>query len=474
MTQDPAPHAPSAATLIARRKALADAVGAPILLMGHEPVARNFRLNVYPFRQDSTFLYYLGLSSPHAAAVIGEGGHTTLYLPLPEAGDALWHGAMPSVDAQAQRIGADVVRPRSDLAPGPYRTLPTADGQANAAAGQLVGREVHSARPETGDPELLAAVVGQRMCRDQGEVASIRRAAAVTSVAHLAGMSSTHVGVTENAVQAVIDGTFGMHGMTFAYPSIVTVRGEVLHGHAQGLALADGDLLLVDAGAEEPGGYASDVTRTWPVNGRFNPQQAAMYDLVLASQLAGIEKVRAGVRYRDVHMASSRVIAQGLVDEGLLAGDVDGLVEQGAHAVFFPHGVGHLLGLDVHDLELYGDIGYPAGRIRSAQFGLAYLRLDCDLQPGMVVTVEPGVYFVPEILHDAALKSRLGGAVRWSAAETWIGFGGIRIEDDVLVTDREPDVLTGTLPKERNVVEELVGSGLRPRERFVGAIHAGD
>ncbi len=468
MTADPAPHAPPAATLIARRAALAEAVGAPILLLGHLPLARNFRLNVYPFRQDSTFLYYVGLSSPNAAAVIEPSGRTTLYLPLPEPGDALWHGEVPAADARAARVGADAVRPRRELAPGDYRTLVTADPQANAEGRRLTGRPLDSADPGTGHADLLAAVVAQRLVRDDDEVDAIRRAAAVTHRAHVAGMRCTRVGTTEDAVQAVIDGTFRLHGMTCAYPSIVTVRGEVLHGHAQGLRLAADDLLLVDAGAEEPGGYASDVTRTWPADGRFDARQAAMYDLVLASQEAGIERVRPGVRYRDVHLASARVIARGLVDEGLLRGDVDGLVEQGAHAAFFPHGVGHLLGLDVHDLELYGDIGYPPGRDRSDQFGLAYLRLDRDLCPGMVVTVEPGVYFVPEIFADDALRARLAGAVDWAAAETWIGFGGIRIEDDVLVTDSYPEVLTASIPKDRRAVETLVGAGPAAEERFAG------
>ncbi len=468
MTPDPAPHAPPAATLIARRKALAQAVGAPILLLGHLPIARNFRLNVYRFRQDSTFLYYLGLSTPNAAAVVEPSGRTTLYLPPLEPGDALWHGALPDIADQAARVGADAVRPRGELAPGDYRTIVTADLQANLEGARLTGRALDSRDPSTSDAGLLAAVVAQRMVRDAGEVDAIRRAAAVTEKAHVAGMRATRVGTTEDAVQAVIDGMFQLHGMTSAYPSIVTARGEVLHGHAQGIRLTSDHLLLVDAGAEEPGGYASDVTRTWPADGRFDARQAALYDLVLASQEAGIDRVRAGVRYRDVHVASARVLADGLRDEGLLIGDLDGLVERGAHAAFFPHGVGHLLGLDVHDLELYGDIGYPAGRTRSDQFGLAYLRLDCDLQPGMVVTVEPGIYFVPEIFADDALRARLGDSVDWREAETWIGFGGIRIEDDVLTTDSDPDVLTEGIPKSRAAVAALVGTGPSPEERFAG------
>ena len=455
-----------AAVLKARRSALASAVGGSILLVGHRPVHRNFLANQYAFRQDSTFLYFVGLASEGAAAVIEADGHTTLYLPVPEKGDALWHGAAPSFEAQRDRAGADAVKPRSALVPGDHHALPITEPQANAEASHLSGRSLDPRRPTSGSPAMLEAVVAQRLTRDAHEVAAMRRAAEVTGQAHLAGITATRVGTTENAVQAVIDGTFAMHGMRPAYPSIVTVRGEVLHGHAQGLRLADGDLLLVDAGAEEPGGYACDVTRTYPASGTFEPRAAAIYDLVLESQLAGIDLVRPGVRYRDVHVACARVIARGLVDEGLLRGDVDGLVEQGAHAAFFPHGVGHLLGLDVHDMELYGDIVGYGGRPRDEQFGLKYLRLDRDLVPGVVVTVEPGVYFVPEILSDTELRDRLGAAVDWAAAEQWIGFGGIRIEDDVLTTDRHPDVLTGSIPKKRDDLAELTGSGLSPEQRF--------
>jgi Xaa-Pro aminopeptidase len=434
--------------------------------MGHHPVARNYLENPYPFRQDSTFLYYVGLSVPGAAAVVQPDGSTTLYLPVPKDGDALWHGAATSFEVQRESVGAQTVLPRGDLGPSDLHALPVTEPRANAEAASLSGRALDAGDPGSGSTTLLRAIIDQRIVRDPHEVDAMRRAAEVTRRAHSAGMRATRVGTTEDAVQAVIDGTCALYGMATAYPSIVTVRGEVLHGHAHGRRLADGDLLLVDAGAEEPGGYASDVTRTYPVSGRFNARQAAIYDLVLEAQLASIDLVRPGVRYRDVHMASARILARGLVEEGLLRGDVDGLVEQGAHAVFFPHGVGHLLGLDVHDMELYGDqVGY-GGRPRAKQFGLASLRLDRDLAPGMVVTIEPGLYFVPEILADAALQAQLGDSVGWSTAQDWIGFGGIRIEDDVLTTDTDPDVLTAAIPKSRRELEQLVGSGLSPEERF--------
>jgi Xaa-Pro aminopeptidase len=273
--------------------------------------------------------------------------------------------------------------------------------------------------------------------------------------------------VTELEIHALVEAVFRAEGMDPSYGSIVTVRGEVLHGHATSTPMAPTQLLLVDAGAEALSGYASDVTRTWPVSGTFTPRQREVYETVLEAQEAAISLCRPGVRYRDVHLAACRVIARALLDWGLLRGSVDGLVEQGAHAVFFPHGVGHLIGLDVHDMELFGDrAGYAPGRERADQFGLGYLRLDRDLEAGIAVTIEPGIYLVPAILRDQALRARLGDAVDWARAESWLPFGGIRIEDDVLVTDGEPEILTPDIPKKAAAVEALVGSGLPPRERL--------
>jgi Xaa-Pro aminopeptidase len=453
----------------ARRVALAAAMGdAPVLLMGHRRQPRNYLANPQPFRQDSTFLYYTGVEEAGAACVIGAGGHTTLYLPERTAADALWHGTLPTLSEVAATCGAEEGRPIGELAPGDYAALPVAEPGANAEASRLCGRALDPSDPlGSSDRTLLDAVIAQRLTRDWDEVLAMRWACFASKEAHVAAMEATRPGVTDSAIQALIEGVFALHGMPTAYPSIVTARGEVLHGHATGQALQRGDLLLVDAGAEGPHGYASDITRTWPVSGSFTARQADVYDAVLAANLAGIETVGPGVAYRDVHFAACRVLAQALKDWGLLRGDVDGLVEQGAHAVFFPHGVGHLIGLDVHDMELFGDHAlYAPQRTRSDQFGLGYLRLNRDLEPGMVVTVEPGLYWSPAILADASLRARLGDAVEWVVAEQWVGLGGVRIEDDVLVTEDGFDVLSEATPKGRAEIEEIVGSGLPPRDRM--------
>ena len=451
-----------------RRATLAATLhGEPILLMGHTVMPRNYLANPMGFRQDSTFLYYTACRRPGAALLV-EGGRSVLFLPEPSPDDALWHGEVMEMDREGASCSADAVRPRGELAAevgriqsqGPLHTLPVTDPIANRALRAVTGLELDPARPESGSLMLLSAVIEQRLRHDHAGITEMRAAGVVTRRAHRAAMAATRPGTTELEMQALIEAVFRAAGMEPSYPSIVSVRGEVLHGHATPRFMDPSQLLLVDAGAETEQGYASDVTRTWPVSGTFTPRQRDVYEAVLAAQEAAIAACRPGNRYRDVHLEAARVLARALVDFGLLRGDVDNLVAMGAHAAFFPHGVGHLIGLDVHDMELFGDLaGYGAGRERSEQFGLSYLRLDRDLEPGMAVTIEPGLYLVPAILHDPTLRARLSDSVDWARAETWLPFGGIRIEDDVLVTTGDPELLTPDIPKTVADVEALVGSG---------------
>ncbi|MEE2751839.1 MAG: M24 family metallopeptidase, partial [Myxococcota bacterium] len=241
----------------------------------------------------------------------------------------------------------------------------------------------------------------------------------------------------------------------------------ILHNPHYVHALEPGNLLLLDGGAERPSGYGADVTRTWPVSGRFEPRAQAADEAVLESQRCSIALCREGTRYRDVHLESARVLARWLIDEGLLTCGVDEALETGAHALFYPHGVGHLLGLDVHDLEGFGDLaGYAPDRERDEVFGISYLRLDLDLTPGNIVTIEPGFYVVPNILKNASFREQHATRLDFEKAASWIGFGGIRIEDNVLITTDDPDVLTGAIPKSVSALEEIVGSGRTVSQRF--------
>ena len=409
----------------ARRARLMQSHPGPIRVDAGSAPPRNYPANAYPFRANSHFLYLVGAPLEGATLWLADG-QATIYAPTLPDDDALWHGARPDAAELGDLLGCAV----RDLADLPQ-------GGANST-----------------DPTLADALIALRLVHDDAAIAGLRLAAAATVDAHRAGMHSTRPGEREWCVRAAMDAAMRRHGMGWAYPPIVTVHGEVLHNHAHHNRMADGDLLLADVGAESHGGWAGDVTRVWPVSGKFTATQKAIYDVVLASQIAAIDAARPGARYRDVHLTAARQLTVGLVELGILRGDVDELVADDVHALFFPHGVGHVLGLDVHDMEDLGDrTGYPPGRARSKRFGLGYLRLDRDLQPGMAVTIEPGFYQVPALLDDPTRTAKAGDRLRRDVLAKFADVRGIRIEDDILITDGAPEILTAAAPKTTADVE---------------------
>ncbi len=418
--------------------------GAVVLWAGH-PVSRNFPANTYPFRASSHFLYFAGRPLPGAALVL-ENGKATLFMDAPHPGAALWHGPTPSPADQAAAIGAEAVYPLAEL---PQRaataiTLPTATTMATASAQERA---------------LAQAMVDLRLHHDDWALAEMRWAAQVSVQAHQAGMAATRHATTEAEVRAALEQVMMAHQCTCAYNSIVTTHGEVLHNEHYHHPLQPGDLLLVDAGAETPQGWAADITRTWPVSGQFSAPQRDVYNVVLAAHDACIAAAKPGVEYRDLHLLACRTLAAGLVELGILQGRPDDLVDRDVHALFFPHGVGHLLGLDVHDMEDLGDVaGYAPGRQRSDRFGLGFLRLDRPLAPRMVVTIEPGFYQVPGILGPARQSGQYDDAVNWERLDSFADVRGIRIEDDVLITDSGCEVLTAALPTAAKTLEDWVQS----------------
>ncbi|MFZ5439793.1 MAG: aminopeptidase P family protein [Myxococcota bacterium] len=459
-----------------RRKRFLAALEGPVLLMAGGPLSRNYPANPYPFRADSTFLYFFERPEAGSAAFFDPAdGRVTLFLPERTVADALWHGALEPFEAVKARQQVDAVLAVEKLedqvlalAKGrQVRSLAVADWKATARARAITGEELDFDDPtKVGDGALMELVAKLRLHKGEDELAEIRRLVPVTREAHVTAMRHSKPGVVEQLLAGRVEGAFARGGCTAAYNTILSVRGEVLHNHDHRNVLQQGDIVLLDAGAESlDSGYCNDVTRDWPVGGAFSPEGRDIYDLVLACELDAISAVKPGVRYRDLHLRACRLLADGLVRLGLLVGDPDGLVESGAHAVFFPHGLGHQLGLDVHDLETFGDrIHYPNGRTRSPQFGTQYLRMDMDLAAGMVFTIEPGLYFVPAILQNPELRARFTTQVNWAAAEKFLamnggrGFGGIRIEDDVVCTASGVEVLTAAIPKARAEIESLAGS----------------
>ncbi|WOD40395.1 aminopeptidase P family protein [Nodosilinea sp. E11] len=426
-----------------RRDRLAQQHPGPVMLWSGRAVSRNFPANVYPFRANSHFLYFAGLSLANAAIHL-EGGQLTLFMddPTPEA--ALWHGPAPSREAIAAEIGANAAYPYGH-----------AERYRQAAATLPAQNSIERDRSLA----LVEALVALRLHHDTAALEQIKAAAAVSVLAHQAGMAATPKAKTEAQVRAAMEQVIMAHDMTCAYNSIVTVHGEVLHNEQYHHTLAPNDLLLADVGAEAPSGWASDITRTWPVSGRFTPAQREIYTVVLAAHDACIAAAKPGIEYRDLHLLACRTLAQGLVELGLLQGQPDSLVERDVHALFFPHGVGHLLGLDVHDMEDLGDVaGYAPGRQRSDRFGLKFLRLDRPLAANMVVTIEPGFYQVPGILAPARQSGLYDDAVNWERLEAFREVRGIRIEDDVQITATGCTVLTAALPTQVEAIETLASA----------------
>ncbi|MGV0027290.1 aminopeptidase P N-terminal domain-containing protein [Phormidesmis priestleyi] len=446
-------------TLKRRRQQLAQLVDRPIVLWSGGYSSRNFPANTFPFRASSHFLYFAGLPLENAAIRL-EAGKLTLFVAEASPTSALWHGASPTRDELAATIAADAAYPLSELKTQieGAATIAVQDPLTRQEQSRWLNRAIASSKsPQGVDLELTEAIVRLRLTHDDAALAEMRKAAAVTVEAHRAGMAATSNANLEADIRGAMEQVIIANNMTCAYSSIVTVYGEVLHNDRYDHPVRSGDLLLADVGAETSTGWASDVTRTWPVSGKFSPTQRDLYNVVLAAHDACIAKIRPGVEYRDIHLLACQTIAQGLVDLGILKGQPADLVEMDAHALFFPHGVGHLLGLDVHDMEDLGDLaGYELGRTRSQRFGLGYLRLDRPLKSGMVVTIEPGFYQVPAILQDPNHRETYQHVVNWDRLAEFSDVRGIRIEDDVLVTETGAEVLTADLPTERGAIEHLV------------------
>ena len=452
-----------AKTLKNRRRQLAKQFDSPVLLWSGQATPRNFPANTHPFRPSSHFLYFAGLPLDNAVIHLADG-HLTLFMDEATPAEALWHGPSPSRTELANKIGAGKALPLQDLKhflQDEVATLKVQDSATALQQEQLLNRSIPMAKQaQAQDLALLKAIVELRMCHDDAALDEMRRAARVSVEAHKTGMAATAPGkqLTEAQIRAAMEQVIMANSMTCAYNSIVTVHGEVLHNNHYHHPLGENDLILADVGAETETGWASDITRTWPVSGKFSPTQRDLYDVVLAAHDACIAAAKPGVEYRELHLLACRTLAAGLVDLGILVGQPDDLVDQDAHALFFPHGVGHLLGLDVHDMEDLGDLaGYAPGRKRSDRFGLGFLRLDRPLQAGMAVTIEPGFYQVPGILEDREQRERYATMVNWDRLAKFADVRGIRIEDDVLITKDSCEVLTAELPTDAETIQNLVG-----------------
>jgi Xaa-Pro aminopeptidase len=432
---------------VQRRQRLCQKISEGIILLpGNLDSSMNYPDNTYLFRQDSHFLYFAGIDLPELFVMIdSEAKETILFGNEMTMDDIIWSGPKQSLKDLAARAGIYKVQPASSLSEYIRKAqfqkrsvhfLPPYRMENAVKLESLLGIPVANLK-DSASVNLIKAVVALRSIKGPEEIEELRIAASIGYDMHYAVMKGAVPGVSERELAAKAEGIAFFKGSGISFPTILSQRGEILHGHEHGLKLEKGRFLLCDAGAESLEHYASDFTRTIPVGGRFSQKQKDLYQIVLDANNKAFELIRPGVFYRDVHLESCLVIAEGLKSLGILKGDMKEAVAQGAHALFMVHGLGHMMGLDVHDMEDLGEdfVGYDDEVSRNPQFGLKSLRLGRRLQPGFVLTVEPGLYFIPALIQKWKAEKHLIDFIDYNKAEQLVGIGGIRIEDDALVTE---------------------------------------
>jgi Xaa-Pro aminopeptidase len=456
----------SAEVYIERRKRLCKQIQAGLILFwGNEESPMNYPDNQYPFRQDSSFLYFFGLDCPGLAAVIDvDHSSECVFGDDFTVDDIIWTGPQLPLKEKCKMVGISKT--------AAFDKLPVV---LNKAVEQ--GRKIHflpQYRPENVlkvqqllrinpvtihehvSESLIKAVVDQRSIKTEDEITQIEEALEISYEMQMLAMKMSKPGVYERQVAGAMEAVVLSHGCRLAFPTIFSIHGETLHNLYHGNIMRDGDIAVNDSGAESPLHYASDITRTIPVSGKFSQEQREIYSIVLGAQEKAIEAIKPGVEFRNVHILACQNLASGLKELGLMKGDIEEAVDAGAHTLFFQCGLGHMMGLDVHDMEALGEdyVGYTNTIRRNPEFGFSSLRLGKALEPGFVITVEPGIYFIPELINRWKADKKNSQYINYDMVEKYKDFGGIRIEDDVLVTDSGHRVLGKKIPKTINEVEE--------------------
>jgi len=454
---------------VQRRKALCAQLQSGLLLfLGNKEAPCNYLDNTYRFRQDSSFLYFFGLDEPDLAAVIDpETGAETLFGNDIGIDSIVWMGPQPPMREKADRVAVANVRPTADLdqvvksAVAAGRTvhfLPPYRYANKITLMDLLG--IHPAEQKAKASEaFIRAVVALRSIKQPEEVAELEVAANVGCMMHYTAMCMAKLGMVEQDLAGMMEGIAISHGYMPSFPIILSQNGETLHNHTHHQILTDGRLLLIDAGAETGNHYASDFTRTVPSSGTFTQQQKDIYNLVLNANNHAMSLCRPGIPFKQVHLAAARVIAEGLKGMGIMKGDVDEAVANGAHAMFFPSGLGHNMGMDVHDMEDLGEqyVGYDGTVTRSTQFGLKSLRMAKALSVGNVMTVEPGIYFIPALMDKWRAEKVNTDFLCFEEMDKFRTFGGIRIEEDILITEDGYRMLNSErLPVTVDEIEEIM------------------
>ncbi|MDR0348785.1 MAG: aminopeptidase P family protein [Tannerella sp.] len=451
-------------TYIQRRMSLKKQLGSGVLLfLGNEETGSNYADNTYPFRQDSTFLYFFGLSFPGLSAIIDIDHDRDIIF-----GDELtiesivWTGTQPTLSEKCESAGVTHVRPSGEIVScldnalrqkQQIHYLPSYRSEHQIKFWSLLGVKPGSEKPSL---DFIKGVVNLRNYKTEEEIKEIEKACIVTADMHLTAIKMVRPGMRECEISAAIEAVANAQHYRVAFPTIATKNGQTLHNHFHGNIIEKGDLFLLDAGAETEMGYTGDMSSTVPADLTFTSRQREIYDIQVACHEAAVAALRPGIRYEEVYDISARVIVEGLKDAGLMRGDAVEAVKEGAHALFYPHGLGHMMGLDVHDMENLGEVnvGYD-GHPKSTQFGRKSLRLARKLEPGFVLTVEPGIYFIPELIDLWKSEKKFVDFINYEKVESYKKFGGIRNEEDYLITENGARLLGKKISKKAEDIEAL-------------------
>lgn len=438
-----------------RRNLLINHINEPILLLGNQSVGINYKSNSYRFVQDSTFLYFAGLNLPnlviyiHQEEVILFGNEFTVE-------SAVWTGPLPTLRDQAAEAGISKVLPLSEMknmVASNTHFLPPYRGNHTLLLSDLLNIPPSKVEQNVSQ-KLIRAVINQRIIKSEQEISYMEDSLAVTKILHETLMNNCLTGKTEAELHGLMLQTAASHGCTFSYRPIITKNGQILHNETYLNTLSTEDMVLADMGVQTAAGYASDITRTFPVDGKFVGEQQFFYELTLKAQQQAIQSIKSNANFLSIHVEAATVIAEGMIDAGFFNGDAAEVVHSGAYALAFSHGLGHAIGLDVHDMENLGEdnVGYNGEISRSDKFGMAYLRFGGKLSEGMVMTVEPGIYFIPELIASWKKQNKFPTLINYSKFEEYSSFGGIRIEDNILVTKDSYRILGEPIAKS---VEEI-------------------
>lgn len=455
-----------------RRNALRKLIPSGIVLLpGNSEAAYNYPANTYTFRQDSNFSYFFGLENPDFAGIIDIDNEIDYIFGNDfEIDDIIWMGPQPKVADLALKVGVKNVASQAELSVfvnnaiqkrRPIHFAPTYRAETTLQVCGLLGLNPLRIRDYASLP-LIEAIVKLRSVKSDMEVAEIEKAIGTAWHMFTTGMRMAFPGRKEQEIAGAMEGISIAHGRPVSFPIILSMNGQILHNHHHENILEEGRMMVMDAGSETALNYCSDITRTVPVGGKFSRKQREIYEIVLNANLNSIAATKPGTFYRDCHTVACETIAAGLKDLGLMKGDVKEAVAEGAHALFLPHGLGHMLGMDVHDMEGLGQIhvGYDNEIQPSKQFGATYLRLGRRLQPGFVLTNEPGIYFIPELIDMWKAEKKYAEFLNYDKIEDYRNFGGIRIEDDILVTADGSRVLGKPIPKTVAEVEATMADKL--------------